>query len=124
MVVVAFSCPVSVSGIGVVVTAAALESVAFVVVVVVIFPADISPSSSPVASPLLLLLSLLATPRENAQKYSAIQLNTIVQLHYLMYCCSTYWMQCSSDLPFNLSYTTLFLTAHGPQSRNQKFSSQ
>jgi hypothetical protein len=42
------------------------------------------------------------TSRGNAQKYSAIQLNTTVQLHYLMYCCSTYWIQCSSDLPFNL----------------------
>jgi hypothetical protein len=88
-------------GIGVVVTAAASESIAFVVVVVVIF-ADTSPCSSPAASPSSPLLSLLPTSRGNAQKYSAIQLNTKVQLHYLMYCCSTYWIQYSSDLPFNL----------------------
>ena len=61
-----------------------------------------SPSSSPAASPSSPLLSLLPTSRGNAQKYSAIQLNTTVQLHYLMYCCSTYWIQYSSDLPFNL----------------------
>ena len=83
------------------VTAAALESIAFVVVVVVIF-ADTSPSSSPAASPSSPLLSLLPTSRGNAQKYSAIKLNTKVQLHYLMYCCSTYWIQYCSDLPFNL----------------------
>lgn len=61
-----------------------------------------SPSSSPAASPSSPLLSLLPTSRGNVQKYSAIQLNTTVQLHYLMYCCSTYWIQYSSDLPFNL----------------------
>jgi hypothetical protein len=71
------------------------------VVVVVIF-ANTSPSSSPAASPSSPLLSLLPTSRWNVQKYSAIQLNTTVQLHYLMYCCSTYWIQYSSDLPFNL----------------------
>jgi hypothetical protein len=86
----------------VVVTTAASESIAFVVVVVVVIFANTSPSSSPAASPSSPLLSLLPTSRGNAQKYSAIQLNTTVQLHYLMYCCSTYWIQYSSDLPFNL----------------------
>jgi hypothetical protein len=86
----------------VVVTTAASESIAFVVVVVVVIFANTSPSSSPAASPSSPLLSLLPTSRGNAQKYSAIQLNTTVQLYYLMYCCSTYWIQYSSDLPFNL----------------------
>jgi hypothetical protein len=53
------------------------KCIAFVVVVI-FFVADASPSFSP---------ATVTTPpiQGNAQKYSAIQLNTTVQLHYLMY---------------------------------------
>src|SRR5215204_2341468 len=70
-VAVAFSCPVSSGGIGVVVTAVALVLVSFVVVVV-IFAADTS-ARSPAASPSSpATVTIPYIPGWNAQKYSDV----------------------------------------------------